>query len=102
MDPEELKECDFCLKQIMQSKFRLHSVQCRRHNTKCEQCGKVILKTEMKAHEAADHSEPAAMKEEVGKVREANESVIHHNDLAIPHERNSSGNISEEIKVSSH
>jgi len=43
---EEQKQCTVCEKLIEAAKYRLHETQCARNNTKCEQCGKVVLKAD--------------------------------------------------------
>ena len=54
---EQLTICKMCAKPIVDSKFRMHEVQCLKLNRRCPQCDKVVLKSDFEQHVLDEHTE---------------------------------------------
>ena len=50
-EAEETKKCPTCGREIPVSKFRIHEIQCARHNYICKVTGKCVAKADREEHE---------------------------------------------------
>ena len=80
---EEQKQCQVCEQLIFVSKFRLHETQCARNNTKCEKCGKVILKADKDQHMLDEHTEKACSLCKTFKTLDAKQMMKHTSEQCL-------------------